>query len=125
MKTRAAIIRQAPGRFETVELDLDRPRQNEIMVKMVAAGLCHSDDHIARGDHAVGHYPICGGHEGAGIVSAVGSATPGWAEGDHVVFSFLAGCGKCRWCATGMQNLCDRGAAIITGARPDEPGAHR
>ncbi|MDG3010341.1 NDMA-dependent alcohol dehydrogenase [Rhodococcus sp. D2-41] len=125
MKTRAAIIREAPGRFEVVELDLDEPRQNEITVKMVASGLCHSDDHIARGDHAVGHYPICGGHEGAGVVVAVGPHTLGWQEGDHVVFSFLAGCGRCRWCAHGMQNLCDRGAAIMTGGRPDEPGTHR
>lgn len=125
MQTRAAVIREVPGRFEVVDIELAEPRQHEITVKMVAAGLCHSDDHLACGDQPAGHYPACGGHEGAGIVVAVGPHTVGWAEGDHVVFSFLASCGKCRWCAEGRQNLCDRGAAIMTGARPDEPGSYR
>lgn len=125
MKTRAAVITEAPGTFEVVELELDGPRQNEITVKMVASGLCHSDDHIAKGDHGVGRYPICGGHEGAGIVVEVGPHTLGWEVGDHVVFSFLAGCGRCRWCAKGLQNLCDRGAAIMTGGRPEDPNSYR
>ncbi|WP_314035659.1 NDMA-dependent alcohol dehydrogenase [Dietzia sp. CH92] len=125
MKTRGAIIRQAPGTYEVADLDLDEPRRGEITVRMVAAGLCHSDDHIASGDHAVGSYPICGGHEGAGVVVAVGPETHGWAEGDHVVFSFLAACGRCRWCAQGLQNLCDRGAAIMGGTRPDDPTSFR
>jgi len=125
MKTRGAIIRQAPGTYEVVELDLDEPRQGEITVRMVASGLCHSDDHIACGDHAVASYPICGGHEGAGVVVAVGPETHGWAEGDHVVFSFVAACGRCRWCAKGLQNLCDRGAAIMAGTRPDDPTSFR
>lgn len=125
MKTRGAIIREAPGTYEVVDLDLDEPRRGELMVQMVASGLCHSDDHIATGDHAVGRYPICGGHEGAGIVVQVGPETPGWTVGDHVVFSFLAACGRCRWCAKGLQNLCDRGAAIMTGSRPDDPDSYR
>ncbi len=125
MKTRGAIIRQAPGTYEVADLDLDEPRRGEITVRMVAAGLCHSDDHIASGDHAVGSYPICGGHEGAGVVVAVGPETHGWAEGDHVVFSFLAACGRCRWCAQGLQNLCDRGAAIMGGTRPEDPTSFR
>ncbi|GAA4485080.1 NDMA-dependent alcohol dehydrogenase [Rhodococcus olei] len=125
MKTRGAIIRSTPGRYEVVELDLDAPRRDEITVKMVASGMCHSDDHIAQGDHAVGVYPICGGHEGAGIVVEVGPETTGFAEGDHVIFSFVSGCGRCRWCAKGLQNLCDRGAAIMTGGRPDDPNSYR
>ena len=125
MKTRGAIIRQAPGSYEVVDLDLDEPRVGELTVRMVAAGLCHSDDHIASGDHAVGSYPICGGHEGSGVVVAVGPETHGWEEGDHVVFSFLAACGRCRWCAQGLQNLCDRGAAIMGGTRPEDPTSFR
>ncbi|MDJ0362716.1 NDMA-dependent alcohol dehydrogenase [Rhodococcus sp. H29-C3] len=125
MKTRGAIIRSTPGTYEIVELDLDAPRRNEITVKMVASGICHSDDHIAKGDHAVGVYPICGGHEGAGVIVEVGPETIGFEEGEHVLFSFIAGCGKCRWCAKGMQNLCDRGAAIMTGGRPDDPNSFR
>ncbi|WP_127782187.1 NDMA-dependent alcohol dehydrogenase [Rhodococcus sp. X156] len=125
MQTRGAIIRQAPGKYEVVDLELDRPRQNELLVKMVASGLCHSDDHLATGDLPVGSYPFCGGHEGAGVVVEVGPHTLDWAEGDHVVFSFLAGCGRCRWCATGMQNLCDRGASVLVGSRPDDPSSYR
>jgi S-(hydroxymethyl)glutathione dehydrogenase/alcohol dehydrogenase len=84
----------------------------------VAAGLCHSDEHLRHGD-LIPRFPIVGGHEGAGIVEQVGPNTPGWEVGDHVVLSFLPGCGRCRWCASGMQNLCDLGANLLTGCRPD------
>ncbi|MER2223168.1 MAG: alcohol dehydrogenase, partial [Rhodococcus sp. (in: high G+C Gram-positive bacteria)] len=53
MRTRGAVIRQAPGTYEVVDLELDSPRSGELTVKMVASGLCHSDDHIASGDHGV------------------------------------------------------------------------
>lgn len=121
MQTRGAVIRSAPGTFEVIDIDLDEPRQGELQVQMVASGLCHSDDHLATGDIPVGTYPICGGHEGAGLVSAVGPNTPGFAEGDPVVFSFLPGCGRCRWCATGHQNLCDLGATLLAGSRWEDP----
>jgi Zn-dependent alcohol dehydrogenase len=91
----------------------------------VASGLCHSDDHIATGDMPVPTYPFCGGHEGAGVVEKVGAGTPGWEVGDHVVFSFIPGCGRCRWCASGMQNLCDLGANLLTGARFQDPTSFR
>lgn len=125
MKTDAAILRQAPGSWEVVELDLDGPRQNELLVEMVASGMCHSDDHLATGDLPSRTFPICGGHEGAGVVIEVGPHTPGFEVGDHVVFSFLPGCGRCRWCASGMQNLCDVGARVLVGDRPDDPGNFR
>jgi NDMA-dependent alcohol dehydrogenase len=125
MKTRGAVIKQAPGHYEVIEMDLDEPRQGEILVKMAASGLCHSDDHIATGDVPVGAYPFCGGHEGAGVVEQVGPHTPGFEPGDHVIFSFLPGCGRCRWCAAGMQNLCDHGAHLLTGSRPDDPTSFR
>ena len=66
MKTRAAVVRSMPGKYEVVELDLEAPRQNEVMVKLVASGLCHSDDHVATGDMPHDIYPVCGGHEGCG-----------------------------------------------------------
>ena len=125
MKTRGAIIAKAPGRYEVAELDLDEPRQGEIMVKLAASGLCHTDDHLATGDMAYGIYPVCGGHEGAGTVVQVGPGTTGWEEGDRVVFSFLPACGKCRWCGRGMQNLCDRGAGALSGARYSDPATYR
>lgn len=125
MRTRGAVLRQSPGQYEVVELELDRPQQNELMVKMVASGLCHSDDHAATGDLPMRRYPVCGGHEGAGIVVEVGPHTEGFTVGDHVIFSFLPGCGRCRWCASGRQNLCDRGAEIMGGGRPNDPTSFR
>lgn len=125
MKTRGAILRTVPGKFEVTDLILDDPRQNEIRVKMVASGMCHSDDHMATGDLPVAVYPVCGGHEGAGIVDAVGPNTKGFAPGDKVVFSFLPACGKRRWCATGHQNLCDLGATVLVGSRWDDPESFR
>ena len=125
MKTKTAIVSSypdkavGPNKWEVVEVDLDEPRQGELLIKMIASGLCHSDDHISTGDIPVGIYPIAGGHEGAGVVAAIGPNTPGWEIGDHAVLSFLPGCGKCRWCANGQQNLCDLGANLLSGARPD------
>lgn len=125
MKTRAALIRESPGTFEVHEVDLDEPRQNELRVRMVAAGLCHSDDHLQTGDMPAGHYPMLAGHEGAGVVEAVGPHTPHWEVGDHVVFSFLPSCGRCRWCAEGRSNLCDLGAFTLQGSRFEDPESFR
>jgi NDMA-dependent alcohol dehydrogenase len=125
VNTRGAILRSAPGKWEVVDLQADDPRQGELQVKVAASGLCHSDDHIATGDMGVGHYPFLGGHEGAGVVTAVGPNTPGFEVGDHVVFSFLPACGKCEFCAQGMSNLCNLGASLLTGARAEDPTSFR
>lgn len=119
MKTRGAVLMSSPGEWEIVELDLDEPRQGELLVKLTASGLCHSDDHHAKGDSTVEQFPWAGGHEGAGVVVKVGPNTPGWSEGDHLVMSFIPGCGRCRWCASGQQNLCDMGQWLLVGCRPD------
>jgi S-(hydroxymethyl)glutathione dehydrogenase/alcohol dehydrogenase len=121
IQSRGAVVRKAPGKFEVVDLEVDDPRQGEIRVKMVASGLCHSDDHLATGDMPVGMYPFCGGHEGGGIVESVGENTGGFSVGDKVIFSFLPACGKCRWCATGHSNLCDLGALLLAGSRWSDP----
>jgi NDMA-dependent alcohol dehydrogenase len=123
--TRAAVLRTAPGEYETATLELDEPRRGEVLVRLVSAGLCHSDDHVATGDIPFAVYPVVGGHEGAGVIEQVGDGVTDLAPGDHVIFSFLAVCGRCRWCAAGMQNLCDQGAAMQTGARPDDATSYR
>jgi S-(hydroxymethyl)glutathione dehydrogenase/alcohol dehydrogenase len=125
LATHGAILATSPGRYEVADLELDAPRSGELTVQLAAAGLCHSDDHTASGDMQFGIYPFCGGHEGAGIVVEVGPYTPGFAEGDHVVCSFIPGCGRCRWCATGQQNLCDLGATLMHGSRFDDPNSYR
>jgi NDMA-dependent alcohol dehydrogenase len=121
MRTKAAVLFNAPGKWEITELELEPPRQGELLIRMVGAGLCHSDDHMVTGDLPIPPeaLPIAGGHEGAGVVEEVGPHTPGWEVGDHAVLSFLPACGFCRWCASGMQNLCDNGSRILAGIRED------
>ena len=119
MKTKAAVLWSQPGKWEVTEVDLDEPKDHEVLVKMAAAGLCHSDDHFCTGVLPAMRLPMCGGHEGAGIVEAVGSAVQSVQPGDHVVVQFIPGCGRCRWCASGMQNLCDTGAGLLTGMQLD------
>ncbi|MGH8999732.1 MAG: NDMA-dependent alcohol dehydrogenase [Acidimicrobiia bacterium] len=119
MKTRAALLWAQPGKWEIAEVDLDEPSEHEVLVRMVAAGLCHSDDHFVTGDVPSGRLPLCGGHEGAGVVEAVGSAVRSVEPGDHVVLAFVPSCGRCRWCASGMQNLCDNGMVMLMGCQLD------
>jgi S-(hydroxymethyl)glutathione dehydrogenase/alcohol dehydrogenase len=118
MKTRAAVLWEAPGKWQVQEVDLDDPGPSEVLVEMAATGLCHSDDHAPSGDMPVAHFPVVGGHEGSGIVRAVGAGVCEVKAGDHVITSFIPACGKCRWCAAGMQNLCDNGAIILEGTQP-------
>ena len=125
MDTRASALITAPGKYQTIDVELEGPRQGEVLVRVVAAGLCHSDDHIATGDLPVGTYPMVGGHEGAGVVEEVGAHTTGVEPGDHVVFSFMPVCGRCHWCATGHQNLCDLGALLLAGSRYSDPTSFR
>jgi S-(hydroxymethyl)glutathione dehydrogenase/alcohol dehydrogenase len=119
MKAKTALLTSSPGKWEVADVDLDDPRPGELLIKMAASGLCHSDDHLATGDLQFGTYPVAGGHEGSGTVEAIGPNTSGFEVGDHIVMSFLPGCGKCRFCASGMQNLCDLGATLMVGSRPD------
>ena len=118
MKTRAAVLKQTGTPFEIVELELDEPKANEVLIRFVAAGLCHSDEHLRHGD-IVPRFPIVGGHEGAGIIEKVGPGVSRLKVGDHVICSFLPVCGHCRWCSTGKSNLCDMGATILDGCLTD------
>jgi len=126
MRTRGAVVTGAPGPYEVVELELDDDlRPGEIQVRLVASGLCHTDDHFATGDIPMAVYPVAGGHEGSGVVERVGPHTPEFEVGDHVVLSMLPSCGRCRWCASAMQNLCDLGANMLVGSRFDDPESFR
>jgi alcohol dehydrogenase (nicotinoprotein) len=118
MKTRAAVLRATGQDFEITELDLDPPKAGEVLIRFVAAGLCHSDEHLRHGD-IVPRFPIVGGHEGAGIIEEVGPGVTRLAPGDHVICSFLPVCGHCRFCASGQSNLCDLGANLLVGCQVD------
>lgn len=115
MRTRAAIMRAPEADWEVVELELVDPGPGEVLVEMAFAGMCHSDEHLR---HGPGVRPIVGGHEGSGVVRAVGPGVTALAPGDHVITSFLPACGHCRYCARGRSNLCDKGATIGTGQLP-------
>ena len=118
MKTKAAVLWGLGEKWQVEEIELDPPNAHEVQVKMVASGLCHSDEHLVTGDIPV-PLPILGGHEGAGIVTEIGEGVTDVEVGDHVVMSFLPSCGKCSYCARGMTNLCDSGAALILGPQLD------
>ena len=117
MRTRAAVLRRPETEYEIVELEVRDPGPGEVLVEMAYAGLCHSDEHL-RHSNPGGRYPIVGGHEGSGVVTAVGPGVTAVAPGDHVVTSFLPACGHCRFCARGRSNLCDKGATIASGKLP-------
>jgi S-(hydroxymethyl)glutathione dehydrogenase/alcohol dehydrogenase len=118
MRTTAAIIRQTGSPWELVDLELDEPRAGEVRIKFAVSGMCHSDEHLRTGD-APSRLPIVGGHEGAGVVEAVGPGVTRVRPGDHVVCSFIPACGTCRYCSSGRQNLCDQGAQMVTGMLAD------
>lgn len=114
MDTKAAILWEVGTPWSVEEVHLDDPQATEVRVKLASSGLCHSDDHSVKGDLPTG-LPIIGGHEGAGIVEEVGSSVTRLKPGDHVVMAFMPACGHCRWCASGMSQLCDYGAVIMEG----------
>ncbi len=116
--TRAAVIWGAGKSWEITELCFDDPRDHEIVVRLEAAGMCHSDDHIRTGDTPM-RYPIVGGHEGAGVVEKIGPKVERVAVGDRVVAIFVPACGQCRYCSNGKQNLCDKGLHAGTGMMLD------
>jgi alcohol dehydrogenase (nicotinoprotein) len=118
MRTTAAIIRETGKPWELVDLELDEPRAGEVRIKFAVSGMCHSDEHLRTGD-AQCRLPIVGGHEGAGVVEAVGPNVTRVQPGDHVVCSFIPACGTCRYCSSGRQNLCDQGAQMVTGMLAD------
>jgi NDMA-dependent alcohol dehydrogenase len=118
VKTRAAVLWGLHQKWEIEELDLDGPKEGEVLVKLTASGLCHSDDHLVTGDMPM-NLPVVGGHEGAGVVADVGPGVTEVEVGDHVVLSFIPACGRCRACAKGMGNLCEYGAAIMAGPQLD------
>ncbi len=118
MRSRAAVLFEIPGKYEVVDVEVDEPKAHEVLVRYVASGLCASDTHYLVGS-IVGPLPFCGGHEGAGIVEAVGPGVSDLAPGDHVVASFVPACGRCRYCASGRSNLCQFGKYIQAGPMVD------
>jgi alcohol dehydrogenase (nicotinoprotein) len=118
MKSRAAVVRAIPGRYEVLDVEVDPPKTGEVLVRYAASGLCHSDLHLLEGQHP-GPVPFAAGHEGAGTVEEVGPGVTSLRSGDHVVASFVPACGHCRYCASGRMNLCQLGKHLQLGPMPD------
>ena len=126
MESRAAVLWEIGKDWSVEDITLDPPGPGEVLVKMKVAGMCHSDEHMVTGDMLLPHYPCIGGHEGAGEVAEVGPGVSTVAPGDHVSMSFIPSCGRCKWCASGRQNLCDLGAKIFDlGMMTDGRVAHK
>jgi S-(hydroxymethyl)glutathione dehydrogenase/alcohol dehydrogenase len=135
MKSKAAIIHGLNQEWSVEEIDIHAPKQNEVIVHWKAAGMCHSDEHLVTGDMVppqeywelmgiTDFFPMIGGHEGAGVVVEVGPGVTDLAVGDHVSASFVPSCGRCRYCSSGRQNLCDLGSQTFIGGMITD-GTHR
>ncbi len=102
---RAAVLNGAPGPLDIEELQVDKPAANEVLVRVVGAGLCHSDLHFMEGTFKT-PLPAVMGHESAGVVEAVGSDVTYCRPGDHVVCCLSIFCGQCRQCLSGNPHRC-------------------
>lgn len=114
MKTLAAVVVEPGKPIEIEELTLAKPGPHEVLIQYQYGGLCHSDVHIAIGD-TIARLPMVLGHEGAGIIQEVGPGVTRVKPGDHVICSFTPTCGRCKYCATGRQSVCDMNAAMLEG----------
>jgi S-(hydroxymethyl)glutathione dehydrogenase/alcohol dehydrogenase len=109
MRIRAAVLHEFGRPLVLEELELDPPKQGEVLVRMAASGVCHSDLHVVQGIHPT-ELPVVLGHEGAGIVEQVGPGVVGLEAGDHVLLTWLPYCGHCRQCTRGWPNRCENTA---------------
>jgi S-(hydroxymethyl)glutathione dehydrogenase / alcohol dehydrogenase len=106
MKIRAAVLEEFARPLVVQELDLAEPGRGEVLVRLVACGVCHTDMYTASGVDPSGYAPTVLGHEGAGVVERVGEGVTLLAEGDHVVTLFSPQCGECVHCLSPLTNLC-------------------
>ena len=113
---KAAVLYEPNTPLEIEELDLEEPGIGEVLVRMMASGVCHSDWHVVKGEWTHVPLPAVLGHEGAGVVEAIGPNVTGLSPGDHVILSWKASCGVCETCNRGWPNLCD--SPLTAGSVP-------
>ncbi|WP_206105665.1 S-(hydroxymethyl)glutathione dehydrogenase/class III alcohol dehydrogenase [Sapientia aquatica] len=120
MKTRAAVAWAANQPLSIEEVDLMPPQAGEVLVKIVASGVCHTDAYTLSGKDLEGIFPVILGHEGAGIVMQIGEGVTSVAVGDHVIPLYTPECGECKFCKSGKTNLCQKIRATQgRGVMPD------
>ena len=103
---KAAILYEPKTPLKVEQVDLNEPGPTEVLVKMMASGVCHSDWHIVKGEWSHLQLPMILGHEGAGVVESVGPGVTSVKPGDHVILSWKTSCGICEMCQKGWPNLC-------------------
>ncbi|PKO55325.1 MAG: S-(hydroxymethyl)glutathione dehydrogenase/class III alcohol dehydrogenase, partial [Betaproteobacteria bacterium HGW-Betaproteobacteria-21] len=106
IKSRAAVAWAAKQPLEITEVDVAPPKAGEVLVRIVATGVCHTDAFTLSGADPEGIFPTILGHEGGGIVEAIGEGVTSVAVGDHVIPLYTPECGKCKFCLSGKTNLC-------------------
>ena len=106
MKTRAAVAFEAKKPLEIVELDLEGPKAGEVLIEIMATGICHTDAYTLDGLDSEGLFPSVLGHEGAGVVREVGAGVTSVKPGDHVIPLYTPECRQCKMCLSGKTNLC-------------------
>ena len=119
MESLAAVFREVGAPISIERIALDPPGPTELRVRIAAVGLCRTDYHVMRGERRVAMRPMVLGHEAAGVVEEVGAAVLGITAGDHVVLTFIPGCGRCHWCRKRLHHLCAEGARITQGPQLD------
>ncbi len=107
MRTRSAIFYGPNQPISVEDVELQGPKTGEVLVRVAATGVCHSDYHAVDGHINARLSPTVMGHEASGIVEEIGPGVTAFAPGDHVVFTIRPMCGKCKYCSTGRWNLCD------------------
>ena len=119
IQMRACVLRE-PGNVAIETVTLAPPAAGQVRVRLAAAGVCHSDLHLADGTLGAGRWPAVLGHEGAGVVDVVGDGVEQLAAGDHVVLTMVVPCGRCGACRRGARTLCEpAGARSFAGTLPD------
>src|SRR5271155_3125507 len=108
MKTTAAVAWEADKPLSIEEVDLAGPKAGEVLVRIVATGVCHTDAFTLSGADPEGMFPVILGHEGGGVVEEVGSGVTSVKPGDHVIPLYTPECGTCEYCLSGKTNLCQR-----------------
>ena len=106
MKVQAAICFEPNHALEVDEIDLEGPKAGEVLVRLAASGVCHTDAYTMSGKDSEGRFPVVLGHEGAGVVEEIGPGVSSVKVGDHVIPLYTPECRNCKYCLSGKTNLC-------------------
>jgi S-(hydroxymethyl)glutathione dehydrogenase/alcohol dehydrogenase len=124
MQTRAAVARQAGQPLSLESVEIEGPREGEVMIEIKATGICHTDEFTLSGADPEGIFPAILGHEGAGVVVEVGPGVTSLRRGDHVIPLYTPECRQCEYCLSRKSNLCVANRAFVSAAFHSRYGPH-